>query len=82
MNELLRTHHTLRQPYQEIKIRVVQLSGEGLENLDYPSKFDRSPALIEQLLAGGAKKAGCFFDDDYLWSRRESIPARSVVYKA
>ena len=82
INDLLGKHPAIGDHYKEIKIRVVELSGDGLETLDYPSKFDRGQALIEKLLANGAKRAGCFFNDDYLWPRANSIPARSLVYGA
>src|SRR5690349_1368953 len=43
INELRRAYPVLADRYQEIRIRVVELD---IENLDYPSKLDRSRELI------------------------------------
>lgn len=64
INELLKDHSSLGSVYHEIKIRVVEL---GVENLDYASKLDRSPFLIEKLLANGADCAAKFFSEESVW---------------
>ena len=68
VNELLREHASLRARYAPITIRVVEL---GLA-LDYPSKLDRSGALIEQLLEHGRERADWFFDRRSLWPRDDA----------
>jgi NTE family protein len=75
INHLLLEHSTLRAKYKQIKIRVVEL---GLTELDYPSKLDRSAALIEHLLANGKARAPLFFSQDSLWPRAGSLPAKAV----
>ena len=53
INEL-RTHSDkLQERYKPITIREIALNLD----LDYPSKFDRSPALIERLIEDGRRQA-------------------------
>jgi NTE family protein len=72
VNELLAEHASLAARYQPIAIRVVDL---GL-TLDYPSKLDRSGALIERLLAHGRERAGWFFDVRSAWPPTASAGTR------
>ena len=65
INELLAEHPSLAARYKPINIRLVELDGD----LDYPSKLDRSSAMIERLLLDGEERAGWFFDDRSLWPR-------------
>ena len=66
INQLIARHPSLIEQYKQIKIRVVEL---GLSDLDYPSKLDRSSALIESLMEDGKMRAGWFFDNRSLWPR-------------
>ncbi len=66
INQLIARHSSLLDHYKQIKIRVVEL---GIANLDYPSKLDRSGALIEQLMHHGETRASWFFDDRSIWPR-------------
>jgi NTE family protein len=63
INELLAEHPSLGARYQPIEIRLVELDLA----LDYPSKLDRSGALIEALLQRGRERAGWFFEDRSRW---------------
>ncbi|MEZ0000340.1 NTE family protein [Sinorhizobium fredii] len=65
INELLAEHPSLGARYKPIAIRVVELEGD----LDYPSKLDRSGAIIERLMRNGQERAAWFFDDRSLWPR-------------
>lgn len=60
VNELLARHPQLeqRERYQPIVIREI---GLDRPDLDYPSKLDRSPELIEELLHLGRNTAPQFF---------------------
>jgi NTE family protein len=69
INELVAEHPTLAARYKRIAIRVVEL---GLD-LDYPSKLDRSGALIERLLQHGRERAPWFFDARSTWPRRGTV---------
>lgn len=77
INDLIAKHESLAEHYHHIQIRVVELDVPGL---DYPSKIDRSPQLIEKLLAKGAEGAELFFDERSIWPRKGTIPAASVVH--
>lgn len=78
INKLRAEHETLARKYRHIQIRLVEL---GVPDLDYPSKLDRSPQLLEQLLASGAERAMWFFDDERsLWPRQGTVPAASVAH--
>ena len=79
INDLLAKHASLAEHYHHIQIRVVELDAPGL---DYPSKLDRSPQLVETLLATGAEKAELFFGKGSIWPREGTIPANSVVHGA
>jgi NTE family protein len=48
--------------YATVKIRVIAMAPEIAEPLDYESKFDRNPLLIEQLLEHGDDQARRFLD--------------------
>ena len=61
--------------YNEIKLRIVELD---IEDLDYPSKLDRSRELIQRLLARGEERAEWFFDERSEWPRPGSIPKTAV----
>ena len=50
----------------------------GLTNLDYPSKLDRSAALIDRLVADGKERAPLFFSPKSLWPREGCVPARAA----
>ncbi|WFU92041.1 patatin-like phospholipase family protein (plasmid) [Rhizobium sp. CC1099] len=65
INELLAQHPSLRERYQPINIRVVELE----DDLDYPSKLDRSSPMIERLLRMGQERAPWFFEGGSLWPR-------------
>jgi NTE family protein len=65
INELLAEHPSFGARYKPITIRVVELEG----NLDYPSKLDRSGAMIERLMRNGQERAAWFFDGRSLWPR-------------
>jgi NTE family protein len=75
MNRLLKQHETLCGNYKYIQIRVVEL---GVANLDYPSKLDRSEALIERLIQNGEERAEWFFDVRSTWPRKGTAPAKAV----
>jgi NTE family protein len=75
INELLEAHAELGHKYKPIQIRVVELGGE----LDYPSKLDRSPAFIEDLIQRGHERAEAFFDERSEWPRAETTPPRPVI---
>jgi NTE family protein len=60
INQLLESHSGLGTHYKKIQIRVVDL---GSKHLDYPSKLDRSSALIETLLENGKERAKRFLGD-------------------
>jgi NTE family protein len=75
INHLLAQHASLRVKYKPITIRVVEL---GLTHLDYPSKLDRSPELIERLIADGKTRAPWFFLPRSVWPRTGSVPAKAV----
>ena len=75
INRLLADHATLRARYKRITIRVVEL---GLTDLDYPSKLDRSSALIERLIADGKRRAPWFFSPKSLWPRDGCVPAKAI----
>ena len=77
INELRREHESLARKYRHIQIRVVEL---GVPGLDHPSKLDRSPQFVEQLLANGAERAAWFFEDRSLWPENETLPTGSVSY--
>ncbi len=58
INEL-RTHSDkLQERYQPITIREIALSLD----LDYPSKFDRTPAFIEHLIENGRRQASLLLE--------------------
>ena len=65
INELLAQHPSLRARYKPINIRVVELE----DDLDYPSKLDRSSPTIERLLRMGQERAPWFFEGGSLWPR-------------
>jgi hypothetical protein len=65
INELLAEYPALGARYKPINIRVVELEGD----LDYPSKLDRSGAMIERLMRNGQERAAWFFDGRSLWPR-------------
>lgn len=73
INELLRDHAPLARRYRPIRIRVVELSIQGL---DYPSKFDRSGPFIEALMRHGEERAAWFFDERSCWPRAGTPPCR------
>ncbi len=79
INRLLEQYPVLAERYQPIRIRVVELSGV---ELDYPSKLDRSPAFIEELIERGRNSAEAFFDPSSEWQRVLSTPASSVLAAA
>ncbi len=72
INKLLVGYPSLAERYKPIRIRVVEL---GIQDLDYPSKFDRSPAFIEQLLRNGEERAEWFLDERSTWPRAGTPPA-------
>ncbi len=74
INELLAHHSSLLEHYKQITIRVVEL---GIPNLDYPSKLDRSGALIERLMQDGETRANWFFDERSLWPRAGTAQAEA-----
>jgi len=74
VNELLAEHEVLAARYKPIEIRVVELDIE----LDYPSKLDRSAALIEQLMLHGEASAARFFDNRSEWPRTDTVPPTTV----
>jgi NTE family protein len=78
INQLIAEYGDLARegPYKKIQIRVVEL---GLPDLDYPSKLDRSPQLIKDLMKNGAELAECFFKECSVWPRKDSLPATSVT---
>lgn len=78
INELIAEHPSLAERYDPIQIRVLELDAPGL---DYPSKLDRSPQLVQNLLTRGAEQAELFFEDSSLWPRRGTVPATSVVWR-
>jgi len=76
INQLIDSHEALAARYKRIRVRLVELDGEGL---DYPSKLDRGGAFIEKLLDVGRERAEWFFDARSEWPRARTAPARSVV---
>jgi NTE family protein len=76
MNGLRKEHASLATRYKHIGIRIVELE---LEDLDYPSKLDRSSALIDKLLRAGAESAERFFSEESRWPRPGALPVRSVL---
>jgi NTE family protein len=75
INELCRAYPVLAACYQEIKVRIVELD---IEDLDHPSKLDRSRELIHHLMDRGEKRAEWFFDERSEWPRPGSIPNNAV----
>ena len=75
INDLRRAYPVLAEHYQEIRVRIVEL---GMEDLDYPSKLDRSRELIHHLMRRGEERAEWFFDERSEWPRPGSIPEASV----
>jgi NTE family protein len=72
VNKLLAEHAGLAARYKPIDIRVVDL---GIDDLDYPSKLDRSPEFIETLMRNGEERAAWFFDERSAWPRAGTPPA-------
>jgi len=70
---LMAAHRRVAWPYARITVRVVEMP---LAGLDYASKLDRSPALIERLLEAGRARAPEFFDAAP-WPASGSIPRQS-----
>lgn len=75
INDLCRAYPVLANRYKEIRVRVVELD---IEELDSPSKLDRSRELIQRLLARGEERAEWFFDERSEWPRPGSIPTTAV----
>jgi NTE family protein len=48
---------------QPIKVRFIRMSKTLLDDLDYPSKLSRQPALISKLIAEGEAQAAAFLRD-------------------
>ncbi|WP_336489928.1 patatin-like phospholipase family protein [Methylobacterium nigriterrae] len=67
INDLIERHPAIAEAegYRRIAVRVVALDLD----LDYPSKLDRSPELIERLLSHGAAKAHGLFEPASLRGR-------------
>jgi NTE family protein len=59
INELVEAYPALRDRYRRIEIREIELSLD----LDYPSKLDRNPWLIRDLIETGRKAAPHFLVD-------------------
>lgn len=76
INRLLEAHPSLRESYQRIQVRLIELEDASL---DLPSKYDRRASLIERLLEAGSRSADAFFEDRSLWPRECTIPTQSVV---
>lgn len=76
INELRVEHPSLAGRYRHIGLRLVEMDVPGL---DAQSKFDRSPALIEKLLAHGRERAAVFFDAGSRWPREGVAPPGPVV---
>ena len=74
INGLRAEYEALRKKYKQITIRVVELG----KDLDYPSKLDRSPDFIRELIEYGKRRAPLFFSRESVWPRPESLPERSV----
>jgi NTE family protein len=72
MNELLCKHESLKTNYRPIGLRRVELDLD----LDYVSKLDRNPTLIDRLIHTGYEKAPQFFEANSLWT---AAMARSLV---
>lgn len=66
----------LLEKYRHIKLRIIEL---GLTGLDYPSKLDRNPDLIKDLMINGRTLAQDFFTAKSEWPRKGSVPAKSVL---
>jgi NTE family protein len=75
INDLCRTYPVLAERYQEIKVRTVELDIDGL---DYPSKLDRNPELIRNLIHRGEERAEWFFDERSEWPRSGGVPKTAV----
>ena len=75
INDLCRAYPVLADHYKEIKLRVVELD---IEDLDYPSKLDRSHNLIHRLMHHGQERAEWFFEGRSEWPRSGSLPKRAV----
>ena len=75
INDLCRAYPVLADHYKEIKLRVVELD---IEDLDYPSKLDRSHNLINRLMHHGQERAEWFFEGRSEWPRSGSLPKRAV----
>jgi NTE family protein len=59
INELVEAYPALRERYRPIEIREVELNLD----LDYPSKLDRNPWLIRDLIETGRRAAPHFLAD-------------------
>ena len=75
INDLRRAYPILAERYEEIKVRIVEL---GMENLDYPSKLDRSRELIRHLMHRGGERAEWFFDKRSEWPPTGNLPMTAV----
>jgi NTE family protein len=75
INRLLAVHPELGARYKTIEIRLIDM---GRSDLDYPSKLDRSSALIEHLFASGRERAELFFEEQSRWPPPGTAPAASI----
>jgi len=71
VNGLLQEFPALAARYRPIAVRVVEI---GVRNLDYPSKLDRNPELLERLMKDGEERAPWFFDARSEWPRIGTVP--------
>ncbi len=78
INQLIAKYEEMAKTenYRPMQIRLVEL---GLRDLDYPSKLDRAPKLIRDLMRNGSELAECFFKDCSIWPREDSLPTKSVT---
>jgi NTE family protein len=78
VNRLLADFPDLARRYKPITVRVVEI---GVPGLDYPSKLDRSPDLIERLMQNGEERAPWFFDARSAWPRPGAVPPPRALGK-
>lgn len=74
INQLVADHPSLRKVYQHIECKVVALP--PFPGLDYASKLDRRPGLIDDLMAWGREAAPAFLSGAG-WTNGPSLTSRS-----
>lgn len=82
INRMLQSGDLSRGGYEQITLRVIGVEDTDADELSYASKFDRDPALLNQLFQLGSAEAPRFFKQESLRSeylqrlRRSARPER------